>query len=233
MPHGHTGQIAQDITEHHIFDRLSLDESASEKSNKNGVSGPYGADRPRGHESRAYDDSDLHELQNCVSRDDCFRYAGGASRGQGDHHATRRDDYPDSLDDGSLAADSVSPHSRGTRGHRGTVREHYESSDKDDLAVRGARGHSRQTRSHRGVRGESDDESFDDGSDSCSRGARGRTEASTRHPGPPARRGAIYPGAHAGPDYSSDLEAEHGGRISGLFPQGHDSSGGDSERRCR
>lgn len=160
MPHRRTNTLARGMTEREDFDRSYLEESASEMSREEEISGRYGAGRPRSYDVDGFGDSDRGQSRIAGSRD-YSRHAGGASRGHGAHRATRGED---SSDDDSLAGESVGPRSRGIRDHRGMIRADDDSFDDDSLAGESAGRRFGGTRGQRGMRGENYEESSDDDS---------------------------------------------------------------------
>lgn len=120
------------------FDRDHLDDSPFDTSREDGISGRYGAPRPRGADARVFDRSD----RMAGSRDEFSHYASGASRGYGGHRAAGGagfDSDDDASDDDTVAGMVNGPRSGGARGHRGMLGEDYASFDDGSFAGEGTR----------------------------------------------------------------------------------------------
>ncbi|CAD6576052.1 MAG: hypothetical protein ASARMPRED_007586 [Alectoria sarmentosa] len=147
MPRGRINSMIRGTAGRDNFDRDHLDDSPFDTSHERGISGRYGAHRPRGTDARAFDHS-------AGSRDEFSHYASGASRGYGGHRAAGGAGYDsddDASDDDTVTGMVNGPRSGGARGHRGTLGEDYASFDDDSFAgvssrsrfggARGSRGY--------------------------------------------------------------------------------------------
>lgn len=115
------------------FDRDHLGDSPFDTSLEDGISGRYGAPRPRGTGAHNFDRSDLM----AGSRDEFSHYASGASRGYGGHRAAGAAGYDsddDASDDDNVTGMVNGPRSGGTRGHRGMLGQDFASFDDDSFA---------------------------------------------------------------------------------------------------
>ncbi|CAD6578083.1 MAG: hypothetical protein ASARMPREDX12_008629 [Alectoria sarmentosa] len=160
----------------HQTDRECIEESASE------IEGRYGG--PRSHGFR---NSDRGGPRIARSRDMYSHCAIDPGRAYGGHRAMGGEDYEDSCDKDSLTGQFVGHRSGGTRGHRGMVKEDYDSFDNGYLAVESTGRRFGETRSHRGTRGVNYEYSFDD--DSLTGEYTGGGAPGQREQGPPYSRG--------------------------------------------
>lgn len=249
MPRGRTDQMTRSVSVrddfereeayyNHLADRAYVEESASE------IRGRYHGPPPRGYAVSRI----------ASSRDDYSDYASGPPRGYRGHRAMGGEGYEDSVDDESLAAESVAPRSGGTRGHRGTVGEDYDSFDDGSLAGEPATRRFGGTHGHGGMRGNSYDESFDDdplaGEFAGPHYAGGRGQHGQGPPGtgsrytdtsytdttseditddesdhrPRGARGGIAASAHRGAPLSRSREVSPSPRRRGMYPCGRAGS---------
>ncbi|CAD6576217.1 MAG: hypothetical protein ASARMPRED_007653 [Alectoria sarmentosa] len=147
----------------HHTDRECIEESASE------IEGRYGGPRPRG-----FRNSDRGGPRIARSRDMYSHCAIDPDRAYGD----------------SLTGQFVGHRSGGTRGHRGLVREDYNSFDNGYLAVESTGRRFGETRGHRGMRGVYYEYAFDDDSLTGEyTGPRYGEAPGQREQGPPYSRG--------------------------------------------
>lgn len=217
MPRGRTDQMIRGMSERENFEREEAyynhhADRHYEEESESEISGPYSGPRPRGY----------GESRIVGSHDDYSDYASGPPRGCGGHGAMGGEEYEDSLDDDSLAGESVGPRSGGTRGHRGMVSENYDSFDDDSLTEEPASRRFGGIHGHRGMHEEHYEESFDDdslaGEFAGTRGARGQ-----HGQGPPYSDASC---TDTTTEHSTDDECDYcpRGTRSGIAASGHDSA---------